>query len=303
MERKANRQASFSADPFAEKKFIEIKGRRMAYIDEGEGDAIIFQHGNPTSSYLWRNIMPYCRGLGRLIACDLIGMGDSEKLTNSGPERYSYVEQRSFLFALWEELKLKNNVVLVLHDWGSALGFDWANQNRSRVQGIVHMEAITIPFKWNEFEPNVRDLFRALRSPVGEELVLKNNVFVEKVLPAGIFRELTEAEKMEYRRPFLNEGEDRRPTLSFPRQFPLDKEPREVTTVVAEYGNWLRQTHIPKLWIRGNPGALENDSVREFCSTWPNQTEVTVKGKHFLQEDSPFEIGEAIAEFVKKLHQ
>jgi len=245
--------------------------------------------------------MPYCRGLGRLIACDLIGMGDSEKLPNSGPERYSYLEQRDFLFALWEELKLEEKVILVLHDWGSVLGFDWANQHRSRIQGIVYMEALAIPFKWDEFEPKVRDLFRAFRSPAGEELILKNNVFIEKVLPAGIFRELSDAEMTEYRRPYLNEGEDRRPTLSFPRQIALDGEPKEVAEVVAGYGNWLKQSSVPKLWIHGNPGAVENDSMREFCSTWPNQTEVSVKGKHFLQEDSPGEIGEAIVEFVKKL--
>lgn len=303
MESKANQSKIFSEKPFAEKKFIEIKGRRMAYIDEGEGDPVVFQHGNPTSSYLWRNIMPYCRGLGRLIACDLIGMGDSEKLPNSGPGSYSYLEQRNFLFALWEELKLEKNVILVLHDWGSVLGFDWANQNRSRVQGIAYMEALAIPFKWDEFEPKVRDLFRALRSPAGEELVLKNNVFVEKVFPGGILRELSDLEKLEYQRPYLNEGEDRRPTLSFPRQIPLDGEPQEVAEVVAEYGNWLRQSAVPKLWIHGNPGAVENDSFRKFCSTWPNQTEITVKGKHFLQEDSPMEIGEAIAEFVKKVRQ
>jgi len=301
MESKATIQTGFSEKPFAEKKFIEIKGRRMAYIDEGEGDPIVFQHGNPTSSYLWRNIMPYCRGLGRLIACDLIGMGDSEKLPDSGPERYSYAEQRSFLFALWEELKLKKNVILVLHDWGSVLGFDWANQNRSYVQGIVHMESIAIPFKWDEFEPHVRDLFKVLRTPAGEELILKNNVFVEKVLPAGVLRELSDAEKTEYGRPYLNEGEDRRPTLSFPRQFPLDETPQEVADIVTAYGTWLKQSQVPKLWIHANPGAVENDSVRKFCSTWPNQTEITVKGKHFLQEDSPMEIGEAIAGFVKKL--
>jgi len=306
MESKATVQTQtiFSEKPFAEKKFIEIKGRRMAYIDEGEGDPIVFQHGNPTSSYLWRNIMPYCQGMGRLIACDLIGMGDSEKLPDSGPTRYSYAEQRSFLFALWEELKLDKNVILVLHDWGSVLGFDWANQHRSHVQGIVYMEALAIPFKWDEFaEPHVRDLFRALRSPQGEELILKNNVFIEKVLPGGIFRELSVAEKAEYQRPYLKEGEDRRPTLSFPRQMPLDGEPKDVAQVVTEYGNWLKQSPVPKLWIQANPGAVANDSLRKFCSTWPNQTEITVKGKHFLQEDSPAEIGQAIAQFVKKVRK
>jgi haloalkane dehalogenase len=301
MESKAKQKEILSEKPFAKKKFIEIKGRRMAYIDEGSGDPIVFQHGNPTSSYLWRNIMPYCRNRGRLIACDLIGMGDSEKLLNSGPERYSYLEHRSFLFALWEELKLEKNVILVLHDWGSVLGFDWANQNRSSVQGIVYMEALAIPFSWNEFEPVVRDAFRAFRSPAGEEMILKNNMFVEKILPGGIFRELSDAEKTEYGRPYLFAGEDRRPTLSFPRQIPLDGEPEDVAKIVTEYGNWLKQAAVPKLWIHGDPGAVENESVRKFCSTWPNQTEITVKGKHFLQEDSPMEIGRAIQDFVMKL--
>jgi haloalkane dehalogenase len=301
METKIKPQEIFSEKAFAEKKFIEIKGRRMAYIDEGEGDPIVFQHGNPTSSYIWRNIMPYCRGLGRLIACDLIGMGDSEKLLNSGPDRYSYFEHRSFLFALWEELKLKKNVIFVLHDWGSVLGFDWANQNRSRIQGIAYMEALAMPFTWDEFEPVVRDIFRAFRSPAGEEMILENNLFVDKILPGGIFRVLSDAEKAEYNRPYVNAGEDRRPTLSFPRQIPLDGEPVEVARVVTEFGNWLKQSRVPKLCIHGNPGAVETESVRKFCSTWPNQTEITVKGKHFLQEDSPLEIGKAIKEFVIKL--
>ena len=291
-------RAVFGEKPFGEKKFIEIKGRRMAYIDEGEGDPIVFQHGNPTSSYLWRNIMPYCRGLGRLIACDLIGMGDSAKLPGSA---YSYQEQSEFLFALWEELGLGDKVLLVLHDWGSVLGFDWARQHSLRVQGIVPMEALAVPFAWEEFEPKVRDVFRALRSPAGEEMVLKDNVFVEKVLPGGIFRQLSDVEMAEYRRPFLNEGEDRRPTLAFPRQIPLDGEPEDVARVVGDYGSWLTESVFPKLWIHGDPGAVENDSVRRLCGSWPNQTEITVKGKHFLQEDSPGEIGEAIGEFVRRV--
>ncbi|MFB6457137.1 haloalkane dehalogenase [Chitinophaga sp. Hz27] len=303
MEHKANVQPVFSEKPFAEKKFIEIKGHRMAYIDEGVGDPIVFQHGNPTSSYLWRNIMPHCQGLGRLIACDLIGMGDSEKISAAGPESYSYQEQRAFLFALWEELKLDKNVILVLHDWGSVLGFDWASQHAARVQGIVHMEALAIPFMWEEFEPKMRDLFRALRTPAGEEMVLEHNVFIEKVLPAGIVRELSKAEMNEYRRPYFQEGEDRRPTLAFPRQISLDGSPADVTAIVKAYGKWLQQSQLPKLWIHGNPGAVENDSLRKFCSTWPNQSELTVKGKHFLQEDSPLEIGEAIASFVKKVRE
>ena len=301
MENKATTHEFFSERPFAEKKFIEIRGRKMAYIDEGAGDPIVFQHGNPTSSYLWRNIMPYCNGLGRLIACDLIGMGDSEKLLNAGPANYSFLEHREFLFALWEELKLDRNIVLVLHDWGSVLGFDWANQNRRRIQGIVYMEAFAKPLSWDEFEPNVRDAFRAIRSPAGDDMVLNNNMFVEKILPGGIKRKLTDAEMAEYMRPFLDAGEGRRPTLTFPRQIPLDGEPAIVANVITEYGNWLKKTPVPKLWIHGNPGAIESESVRKFCNTWLNQIELTVNGKHFLQEDSPMEIGTAIKEFVTGL--
>jgi haloalkane dehalogenase len=291
----------YSSLPFAEKKFLEIKGRRMAYIDEGNGAPIVFQHGNPASSYIWRNIMPYCFGSGRLIACDLIGMGDSEKLPNSGPRSYSYVEHRSFLFALWEELGLGKDVVLVLHDWGTVLGFDWANQNRSRVQGIAYMEGIPMPFQWDDFPVGVRVAFRALRSAAGEKMVLRGNLFVEQVLRRAVLRTLCDAEMEEYRRPFLTPGEGRRPTLSWPRQVPFDEEPEEVVKVVTDYGEWLQQSAVPKLWVHGNPGAVERERVRAFCRTWPNQTEVTVKGIHYLQEDSPIEIGEALAKFIRGL--
>jgi len=287
--------------PFAEKKFIQIKGHRMAYIDEGEGAPIVFQHGNPTSSYLWRNVMPACRGLGRLIACDLIGMGDSDKLPNSGPDRYTYAEQRSFLFALWEELKLGNQVVLVIHDWGSALGFDWANQNRDRVQGIAYMEAIVMPLAWSDFPEFARDTFRAYRSPAGDDMVLRDNLFVEGLLPRAVMRPLANAEMAHYRKPFLNPGEDRRPTLTWPRQIPLDGAPPEVVKIVSDYGSWLAQSQVPKLYIHAEPGALDNGRPREFCRAWPNQTELTVKGIHFVQEDSAIEIGAAVANFVRGL--
>jgi haloalkane dehalogenase len=289
--------------PFAAKRFMDVKGRRMAYIDEGEGAPIVFAHGNPTSSYLWRNVMRACRGLGRLIACDMIGMGDSDKLQDSGPDRYTYPEQRSFLFALWEQLRLGNNVVLVLHDWGSALGFDWANQNRDRVQGIAYMESIVMPLEWNDFPEAARDIFRAFRSPAGEDLVLRGNFFVERLLPASVLRPLAEAEMDEYRRPYLNPGEDRRPTLTWPRQIPLEGEPADVVEIVKEYSEWLSQSPVPKLYFHAEPGALDQGKAREFCRAWPNQTEITVKGHHFVQEDSAAEIGVAIAEFVRGLRQ
>jgi len=287
--------------PFTEKKFIEIKGHRMAYIDEGEGAPIVFQHGNPTSSYLWRNVMPACRGLGRLIACDLIGMGDSDKLPNSGPNRYTYAEHRTFLFALWEELKLGNEVVLVIHDWGSALGFDWANQHRDRVQGIAYMEAVAMPLAWSDFPEFARDTFRGFRSPAGEDMVLRDNIFVEKVLPGAVMRQLTDTEMDHYRKPFVNAGEARRPTLTWPRQIPIEGEPADVVKIVSEYGQWLAHSQVPKLYFHTEPGALDHGRQREFCRTWPNQTEVTVKGIHFVQEDSAAEVGAAVADFVRGL--
>ena len=287
--------------PFAAKKFLEIEGKRMAYIDEGVGDAIVFQHGNPTSSYLWRNVMPHCVGLGRLIACDLIGMGDSEKLTPSGPDSYSYVEHRRFLFALWNKLELGDRVVLVLHDWGSALGFDWANQHRNRVQGIAYMESIVKPLDWEIAPGKSRGIFEAIRSPAGEQMMLRDNLFVEGMLPGSILRTLSDEEMSAYRKPFLVPGEDRRPTLSWPRQIPIDGEPADVATIAAEYAAWLQTSNMPKLFINAEPGMLLTGSSRDFCRTWPNQTEITVKGLHFIQEDSPAEIGAAVAKFIGTL--
>jgi len=290
-----------SEKPFAQKQFAEINGKRMAYIDAGEGDAIVFQHGNPTSSYLWRNIMPHCKGLGRLVACDLIGMGDSDKLDDSGRDRYSYSEQREYLYALWDKLDLGNRVVFVLHDWGSALGFEWANRHRDRVQGIAYMEAIVTPVTWADWPENARRVFQGFRSESGEEMVLTKNIFVERVLPGSIMRDLSDAEMAEYRRPFANPGEDRRPTLSWPRQIPIEGQPAEVVKVVEDYSRWLAQSDVPKLFVNADPGSILVGRQREICRAWPNQTEVTVKGLHFIQEDSPDEIGKAVADFVRRL--
>jgi len=292
---------AISAKPYAEKKFVEINGSRMAYIDEGEGDAIVFQHGNPTSSYLWRNVMPHCKGLGRLIACDLIGMGDSEKLNPSGRDRYSYTEQREFLYTLWDKLDLGDNVVFVIHDWGSALGFEWANRHRDRVQGIAYMEGIVTPLTWNDWPENATRVFQGFRSESGEEMVLNKNLFVEGVLPSAVMRGLTEDEMAVYRKPFAEPGEDRRPTLSWPRQIPIEGRPGDVVKVVEDYGRWLARSDLPKLFINADPGSILVGRQREICRAWPNQTEVTVKGTHFIQEDSPDEIGTAVAEFVRGL--
>ena len=292
---------ALSTKPYANKKTMVINNKTMSYIDEGEGDAIVFQHGNPTSSYLWRNVMPHLEGQGRLIACDLIGMGDSEKLTNSGPGSYNYFEHRDFLFALLEKLNIGKQVVFVIHDWGSALGFDWSFQNQDRIQGVAYMEGIVKPVTWDEWPENAVKVFQGFRSEAGESMVLDKNIFVERVLPSSIMRELTKEEMNEYRRPFLNSGEDRRPTLSWPRQIPIQGEPKEVVEVVENYSNWLSSSDLPKLFINADPGSILTGKQREFCRSWPNQDEVTVKGTHFMQEDSPDEIGKAVSSFVSKL--
>ncbi len=288
-----------AAKPFAQKKFAAVNGRRMAYIDEGAGDAIVFQHGNPTSSYLWRNVMPHAQGLGRLIACDLIGMGDSDKLPDSGPRRYSYAEQREHLFALWDRLDLGRDVIFVIHDWGSALGFEWANRHRDRVAGIAYMEAIVTPVTWADWPENARRVFQGFRSEGGEDMILGKNIFVERVLPGSVIRKLSDDEMAEYRRPFAAPGEDRRPTLSWPRQIPVEGEPADVVKVVEDYSAWLARSNVPKLFVNADPGSILVGRQREVCRAWPNQTEVTVKGLHFLQEDSPDEIGQAVAAFVR----
>src|SRR5258705_4113076 len=243
-----------SAQPFAAKKFLEIKDRRMAYIDEGEGAPIVFAHGTPTSSYLWRNVMPACRGLGRLIACDMIGMGESEKLPDSGPDRYTYAEQRSFLFALWKQLGVDKDVVFVLHDWGSLLGFDWTRQHPERVQGIAYMEALVQPITWADWPEDVRSLVQGCRSKDGETLVLQKNMFVETLLPRAILRRLSDDEMAGYRAPSANAGEDRRPTLTWPRQVPIEGEPPAEVPVGADCGRLLAASRIPQPFINAEPG-------------------------------------------------
>jgi haloalkane dehalogenase len=292
---------AISAKPFAGKQFAVINGRRMAYIDDGSGPAIVFQHGNPTSSYLWRNIMPYCAGLGRLVACDLIGMGDSDKLSPSGPDRYGYAEQRDFLWRLWEELALGDRIVLVVHDWGSALGFEWARRYPERVAGIAYMEAIVTPLTWADWPERARGAFQGFRTAGGENMILVKNMFVERVLPGSILRKLTDEEMNEYRRPFAAPGEDRRPTLSWPRQIPIDGIPADVVAVVEDYAHWLAASSVPKLFINADPGSILAGRQRTFCRSWPNQTELTVKGLHFVQEDSPDEIGRALSDFVRRV--
>ncbi|MBV9640937.1 MAG: haloalkane dehalogenase [Mycobacteriaceae bacterium] len=284
-----------------DKKTALINGHRMAYRDIGEGDAIVFAHGNPTSSYLWRNVIPHLQGLGRLVACDMIGMGDSDKLSRSGPDGYGYLEQRDYLFALWDHLELGDNVVLVLHDWGSALGFDWAAKHAERVAGIAYGEAIVAPMRWEDWPERPRQIFQALRSPAGEQMILDHNAFVEQVLPAGMMTTLSDEDLAAYRAPYIEPGESRRPTLSWPRHIPIDGEPAQMVDIVARYSTWLAHFPVPKLFINAEPGAIITGRLRELCRTWPNQTEITVPGGHFIPEDSPDAIGRAVAEFVQRI--
>ncbi|MFL2655599.1 MAG: haloalkane dehalogenase [Alphaproteobacteria bacterium] len=285
------------------KKYVDVNGVRMAYADLGrsDGNPIVFLHGNPASSFLWRNVVPSLKDMGRCIIPDLIGMGDSDKLPNSGEGRYSYKEHREYLFALLEQLCVTSNVTLVIHDWGSALGFDWANQHRNAVKGIAYMEALVRPLTWEEWPESSRSVFKSLRTSKGEEMVLEKNFFVEKILPASILRNLTEDEMNEYRRPFKESGESRRPTLTWPRNIPLDREPLDVTEVIDDYATWLETSDVPKLFVDADPGVILTGLQRDYCRRWPNQTEVQVKGLHFIQEDSAKEIGDAIAEWLSKI--
>jgi haloalkane dehalogenase len=293
-------KAMLSAKEYAKKEII-VKGKTMSYVEMGEGDPIIFQHGNPTSSYLWRNVMPHLQDQGRCIAIDLIGMGDSDKLDNPDASSYTFVQHRDYLDGALEALGVERDVTLVIHDWGSALGFDWANRHRDAVKGIAYMEGIVRPVSWEEWPEAARGVFQGFRSSAGEEMVLDKNTFVERVLPGSILRDLTEEEMAVYRRPFQNNGEDRRPTLTWPRQIPIDGTPLDVVEIVQAYADWLTEADLPKLFINAEPGAILIGAQREFCRSWPNQTEVTVSGNHFLQEDSPHEIGQTIAEWRKTI--
>jgi haloalkane dehalogenase len=283
------------------KKFAAINDKRMAYVELGDGDPIfLFLHGNPTSSYLWRNVMPEVAGLGRCVAPDLIGMGDSDKIEHPGPDTYRFATHRELLWGFIETVIGDRRLVLVGHDWGSALGFDWANHHRERVQGIVYMEAIVRPLSWAEWPEGSRRVFQGFRSAAGEEMILDKNMFVERVLPASILRKLELAEVAEYRRPFANSREDRWPTLAWPREIPIDGEPLAVFEWVAAYADWMAKSDNPKLFVNAEPGAILVGPQRQFCRRWLKQTEVTVRGNHFLQEDSGREIGNAIAHWAER---
>lgn len=270
----------------------------LSTVDTGQGDPVVFLHGNPTSSYLWRNVIPHVSGTARCLAPDLPGMGESDRAPDGS---YRFVDHARYLDAWFDALGLTENVTLVCHDWGSALAFHWANRHPERVKGIAYMEAIVRPLSWEEWPERSRGLFQSMRSPDGEQIILERNVFVERILPASVIRGLGEDEMEVYRRPYLEAGESRRPTLTWPRQIPLDGEPADVVAIVDDYSRWLSTSDVPKLFINADPGVILTGAQREYCRAWPNQTEITVPGYHFIQEDSPAEIGQAVAGWVSTL--
>ncbi len=286
-----------AADPNP-RKHVNVNGVEMAYVDVGHGDPIVFLHGNPTSSYLWRNVIPHLSGLGRCLAPDLVGTGESGRTPDGS---YRFIDHARYLDGWFEALELKRNVTLVIHDWGSALGFHWARRNPATIKAIAYMEAIVRPVTLAEWPDAARKVFLGMRSPAGDEMVLKNNVFIERILPGSILRKLSEDELTVYRKPYLEPGESRRPMLTWPRQIPIDGEPADVTSIVGAYAEWLKDSPLPKLFVNADPGAILIGPQREFCRQWPNQREVTVKGSHFIQEDSPHEIGDAIAGWLRSL--
>jgi haloalkane dehalogenase len=284
-----------AADAY-ERHRIAFLETEISYVDTGAGEPVVFLHGNPTSSYLWRNVIPHVEGLGRCLAPDLVGMGDSGAAPDGS---YRFVDHARYLDAWFEALGL-TNVTLVVHDWGSALGFYWAYRHPERVRGIAYMEAVVRPLTWEEWRDESRQIFQDLRSEAGEEMVLEKNLFIEGILPSAVLRDLTEEEMNVYRRPYLEPGESRRPTLTWPRELPINGEPEDVVSIVDDYSRWLAQSEVPKLFVNAEPGSILTGSRREFCRRWPNQEEITVRGAHFVQEDSPHEIGEAVATFVRR---
>jgi haloalkane dehalogenase len=281
-----------------EKGRAQVLDTEIAYVEAGAGDPIVFLHGNPTSSFLWRNIIPHLTSLGRCLAPDLVGMGDSGKSPSGS---YRFDDHAKYLEAWLDAVVANGPIVFVVHDWGSALAFDWSRRHPERVRGIAYMEAIVQAIAWSDWPEGAREVFQAMRSSAGEEMVLQNNVFVEGILPAAILRKLTDEEMREYRRPFAEAGESRRPTLTWPRELPIEGEPPDVVSVVEAYAAWLATTATPKLFINAAPGSILTGRQREFARTWPNQREVTVSGSHYIQEDSPDEIGDAIAGWIKQL--
>lgn len=287
---------SISTEEISCRKYLSVLGTTMAYVDVGAGDPIVFLHGNPTPSYLWREIIPHLLPFGRCLAPDYVGMGNSGAAPDGG---YRLVDHQRYVDAWFEALGLRRNVILVVHDWGSALGFSWAQRNPERVKAIVYMEAIVRPFRsWDEWPDATRAFFQAQRSPAGEELILEKNLFIEYLLP---LRNIAPEALEVYRRYYRNPGPSRMPMLAWTRDLPIAGEPADVVEIVESYSRFVSKSPIPKLFIDAEPAGFLIGAVREFCRGWPNQQVVTVPGAHFLQEDSPQEVGKATARFGAKV--
>jgi haloalkane dehalogenase len=286
-----------AVDPY-DRRRVPVLDTDMAYIDTGEGEPVVLLHGNPTFSYLWRNIIPHLENRWRCLAPDLVGMGSSGKLPHTS---YRFVDHVRYLDAWFDALDVRGTLTLVMHDWGSALGFYWAQRHPERIKALVYMEALVRPVTWQEWPEQARPLFQAMRTPAGEQIILEKNLFVERILPASVIRHLSDEEMEVYRRPYLEPGESRRPTLTWPREIPIEGEPADVAHIVENYARWLAGSELPKLFINADPGSILTGAQREFCRSWLYQEEVTVSGIHFVQEDSPVEIGTAIASFLERI--
>ena len=280
-------------------KRMKVLDSEMAFIDVGTGDPIVFLHGNPTSSYLWRNVIPYAQSLGRCLAPDLIGHGQSDK---SPRYRYRYLDQAAYLDAWFAGLGIDRNIILVVHDWGAALGFWRACRHPEQIAGIAYMEAMVRPRLWSDLPPGREPVFRKLRGPEGEQMVLDENFFIEKMLfEFGVIRKLNDVEKAIYRAPFPTPV-SRLPTLIWPREIVFDGDPEENYPAIKRYSDWLAASaHLPKLFINADEGHGTVGAAREFCRAWPNQLEITLHARHYVQEDAPHEIGEALARFITEV--
>ncbi len=285
-----------------EKKTVEVQGHAMAYVDEGDGDPVFFLHGNATSSYMWRNIMPYLDGGGRLIAIDNIGQGDSAKLADSGPQSYTLAEHQTYIDATLEALGVTDNVTFVMHDWGGPLGLTWAQRNPDAIKGLAHCETLVCDHaSYDDYPDAVGALLKRLRGPDGEQLVLEENFFVEKIFTAGVMRDIDAETMAEIRRPYAEAGEARRATLTWPRQIPIAGEPKDVADLVEGLAVWMAENSLPKLFINVAPGQIIFERDLSIIRSWPNQTEVTVRGLHHPQEDSPDDIGAALRDWYTSL--
>ncbi|MBI4571552.1 MAG: haloalkane dehalogenase [Chloroflexi bacterium] len=281
-----------------ESRFVEVAGSRIHYVEEGSGDPVLFLHGNPTSSYLWRNIMPYAARAGRAIAMDLIGMGKSDKLDLE----YRFVDHARYVDGFIEQLGLRN-ITFVVHDWGSALGFHYARRHEANVKGLAFMEAIYRPFTWAEFPEQARGVFQGFRTPeTGWDMVANRNMFVELVLPSAIVRKLSDEEMARYREPFPT-PESRKPVWRWPNEIPIDGEPEDVHEIATAYWQWLQETDVPKIVFAAQPGALiRAEMLAELQAKLKNLTVVDIgPGLHFVQEDSPHTIGEALLAWYRGL--